>query len=78
MRQSLENHGKLDEIRRLSNKKCEESHDVHRGLALAEDYSRPTKLGEYQYVPGIMGISFNPSWMRKQELPKRILKLPSC
>ena len=29
-RQSLENHAKLDEIRRLSNKKLEESDDVHR------------------------------------------------
>ena len=38
-RRSLENHAKLDEIRRLSNKKFEESHGVHRGLALAEDYS---------------------------------------
>ena len=58
-RQSLENHAKLDEIRRLSNKKFEESHDVHRCLALAEDYSRPTKREEYQYVSGIMGISYN-------------------
>ena len=39
-RQSLENHAKLDEIRWLSNKKFEESHDVQRWLALAEDYSR--------------------------------------
>ena len=51
-RHSLENHAKLDEIRWLSNKKLEESHDVHRGLALAEDYSRPTKRGEYHYVSG--------------------------
>ena len=29
-RQSLENHAKLDEIRRLSNKKLEESDDVRR------------------------------------------------
>ena len=35
-RQSLENHGKLDEIRRFHNKKFEEAHDVHRNLALAE------------------------------------------
>ena len=47
-RQSLENHGKLDEIRRFSNKKFVEGHDVHRNLALAEDYSRPTKSGENQ------------------------------
>ena len=40
-RQSLENHWKLDEIRRFHNKKFEEGHDVHRNLALAEDYSRP-------------------------------------
>ena len=59
-RQSLENHGKLDEIRLLSNKKFEESHYVHRGLALVEDYSRPTKRGEYQYVSDMMGISRNP------------------
>ena len=49
-RQSLESHGKLDEIRRFYNKKFEEGHDVHRNLARAEDYSKPIKLGEYQYV----------------------------
>ena len=59
-RQSLENHGKLDEIRRLHNKKFEEGHDRHLNLALAEDYSRPNKKGEYQYVSGVMGISYNP------------------
>ena len=59
-RQSLENHGKLDEIRRFHNKKFEEGHDVHRNLALAEDYWRPNKKGEYQYVSGVMGIAHNP------------------
>ena len=59
-RQSLENHGKLDEIRIFHNKKFEEGHDVHRNLALAEDYSRPNKKGEYQYVSGVMGIAYNP------------------
>ena len=34
-RQSLENQGKLDEIRRFYNKKFEEGHDVHRNLASA-------------------------------------------
>ena len=38
LRQSLENHGKLDEMRRFTNKKFGEDHDVHRNLALAEDY----------------------------------------
>ena len=42
-RQSLENHRKLDEIRRFHNKKFEEGHDVHRNLALAEGYARPKK-----------------------------------
>ena len=42
-RQSLENHGKLDEMRRFHNKKVEEGNDVHRNLALAEGYSRPNK-----------------------------------
>ena len=37
-RQSLENHGKLDEIPRFYNKKFEEVHDVHRNLASTEDY----------------------------------------
>ena len=60
-RQSLENHeSKLDEIRRFSNKKFGEDHDVHRNLALAEDYSRPTKRGEHQSVSGVMGIAYNP------------------
>ena len=35
-RQSLENHGQVDEIRSFSNKKFGEYHDVHRNLALAE------------------------------------------
>ena len=61
-RQSLESHGKLDEIRRFYNKKFEEGHDVHRNLARAEDYSKPTKRGEYQYVSGVMGIAYNPFW----------------
>ena len=43
-RQSLENHRKLDEIRRFHNKKFEEGHDVHRNLALAEGYARPIKM----------------------------------
>ena len=59
-RQSLENHGKLDKIRRFHNKKFEEGHDVHRNLALAEDYSRLNKRGGYQYVSGVMGIAYNP------------------
>ena len=44
-RQSLENHGKLDEVRRFYNKKFEKGHDVHRGLARAQDYSKHTKRG---------------------------------
>ena len=59
-RQYLANHGKIDEIRRFYNKKFEEGHDVHRNLASAEDYLRPNKRGEYQYVSGIMGIAHNP------------------
>ena len=47
-RQSLENDGNLDEIRRFYNKKFEDGHDVHRNLAPAEDYSKPNKRGEYQ------------------------------
>ena len=65
-RQSLENHGKIDEIRRFYNKKFEEGHDVHRNLASAEDYSKPNKRGEYQYVSGVMGIAYNPSWIQRQ------------
>ena len=59
-RQSLENHGKLDEIRRFYKKKFEEGPDVHRNLASFEDYSRPNNRGEYQYVSGVMGIAYNP------------------
>ena len=33
---------------------------MHRNLARAEDYSKPTKRGEYQYVSGVMGIAYNP------------------
>ena len=58
-RQSLQNHGKLDEIRRFYNKKFEEGHDVHRNLASAEDYSNSNKRVEYQYVSGVMGMAYN-------------------
>ena len=57
--QSLEIHGKLDEIWRFYNKIFEEGHDVHRNLASAEDYSRPSKRGEYQYVSRVMGVAYN-------------------
>ena len=33
---------------------------MHCNLARAEDYSKPTKRGEFQYVPGVMGIAYNP------------------
>ena len=33
---------------------------MHRKLASAEDYSKPNKRGEYQYVSGVMGIAYNP------------------
>ena len=59
-RQSLESHRKLDEIGRFYNKKFEEEHDVHRNLASSEEYSRPNKKGEYQYVSGVMGMAYNP------------------
>ena len=59
-RRSLEKHGKLDDIRRFSTKKFGEDHDMHHNMALAENYSKPTKRGEYQYVSGVMGISYNP------------------
>ena len=41
-RQSLENHGKLDEIRRFYNKKFKEGHYVHRSLASAKVTRDPT------------------------------------
>ena len=59
-RQSLESHGKFDEIRKFYKKKFEEGHDVHRNLARAEDYSKSTKRGEYQNVSGVTGIAYNP------------------
>ena len=42
-RQSLENHAKIDEIRRFFSKKFDKSHD--RNLTLAEDYSGPRSVG---------------------------------
>ena len=33
---------------------------MHRNLASAEDYSRPNKRGEYQYVSEVMGNAYNP------------------
>ena len=58
-RQSLEKYAKIDEIRRFSNKTFDSSHDVHRAMIEAEEYWKPSKRGEYQYVSGIMGISYN-------------------
>ena len=57
-RKSLESDGKLDEIRRFYNKKFEEGHDVYRNFVRAEEYAKPTKRREYQYVSGVMGISY--------------------
>ena len=45
-RLSLENHRKLDEVRRFYNKKFEEEHDVHRNLASPEQYSRLSEKGD--------------------------------
>ena len=59
-RQSLENHWKLDEIRKLHNKKFEEGHDVHRNLALAEHYSRPNKNGRISILVWSDGNSVQP------------------
>ena len=59
-RQSLESHRKLDEMRRIYNKKFEEKHDVHRNLASSGEYLKPNKKGEYQYVSGVMGMAYNP------------------
>ena len=33
---------------------------MHRNLALAEDFLRPNRKGEYQYVSEVMGIAYNP------------------
>ena len=50
----------IGKLPRSGGKKIEDGHDVHRALALAVDYSKPTKRGEYQYVSGILGVSYNP------------------
>ena len=43
-RQSLESHGKIDEIRRFYNKKFEEGHDLHRNLARAKNMRNPQNV----------------------------------
>ena len=58
-RQCLESHPKLDQMRRLYNKKFEKGHDGHHSLARTEEYVKTTKRGEYQYVSGVMGIAYN-------------------
>ena len=58
-RQSLENHAKVDEIRRFLNKKFDSSHGVHRAIVVADEYSKPTKRGDYQFFSGVMGVSYN-------------------
>ena len=47
-------------IRRFYNKKFEERHDVYRNLARAEEYAKPTKRGDYQYVSVVIGLVHNP------------------
>ena len=32
---------------------------MHRNVASAEDYSRPNKRGENQYVSGVTGIAYS-------------------
>ena len=44
----------------MRNKNFESGHDVHRIMIEAEEYSIASKLGEYQYVSGNMGISYKP------------------
>ena len=61
-RQYTEKHAKLDESRRFSNKKTDESHELCSSLVLAEDYTRPTKQGENQCVSGVIGIAYNTFW----------------
>ena len=58
-RQFLENHAKIDEIRRILNKKIDSSRDVHLALFVAEECSKSTKRGGYQYVSGVMKMSYN-------------------
>ena len=58
-RQFLENHAKIDEIRRILNKKIDSNRDVNLAVFVAEEYSKPTKRGGYQYVSGVMGMSYN-------------------
>ena len=58
-RQSLENHVKVDEIRRCSNRKFDSGHDVHRVMTHAEYQSKPFKRREYHYVSRVMWVSFN-------------------
>ena len=57
--QYLENHANIDEIRRFSNKKIDSSLAVHCVIIEAKEDSKPSKRGEYQYVSGVMGISFD-------------------
>ena len=63
--QKLENHANIDEIWRFSNKKIDSSHDVHCVMIEAEEHSKPSKRVEYQYVSGVMGISYN-AFLRKK------------
>ena len=56
-RQSLD---KIDKIRMFSKKSFASSHDVHRAMVVVEECSKPTKCGEYQYVSGVIGMSYNP------------------
>ena len=58
-RQSLENRAKIDETSGFSNKKFDSSHDKHRAMIEAEEYSKPSKRGEYHNVSGAMGMSSN-------------------
>ena len=50
----------MENLIKYSNKKLDEGPDVHCNSARAEDYSKPTKRGECQYVSGVMGTADNP------------------
>ena len=73
-RQSLESHGKLDEIRRYYNKKFEEGHDLHRNLALGGDYSKPNKRGNINMRLELWGWHTTLSWTQRLGTPTRIMR----
>ena len=58
--EALEPTRKIDEIRRLSNKELRLTKESMEALPKSSEYCGPIRKKSYSYVPGVIGIAYNP------------------